>query len=117
VLEVLGTWARKGHWDNAALTTGVDGTIVLSTWSDTNYGIAVLDVSGEGERPMRVVSMGVGQGTIVVPAYRNMDGTTLVLERNGTQQPLRFTRFNTEKPGPDDIDVGNGEPDVLSEYF
>jgi hypothetical protein len=37
--------------------------------------ISLVDVSGEGGPPMRVLSIVTGQGCVVVPAYRNMEGT------------------------------------------
>ena len=56
-------------------------TLVISTWNDGEYAIAVVDVSGAGDWPMRVLSMVAGEGSIHVPAFRNMDGTTLVLQQ------------------------------------
>lgn len=117
VLEPLGIWARPDVFKNMALTTGADGTLVFSTWSDTKYAISIVDVSGHEGWPMRVLSMAVGDGTISVPAYRNMDGTTLVLEKAGTTLPLRITPFVVNKDGPEDLDVGDGYFGKLEQVF
>jgi hypothetical protein len=117
VLEPLGTWARPDIFTNVALTTGVDGTLVFSTWSDSQFGISIIDVSGQEGWPMRVLSMAVGDGTINVPAYRNLDGTTLVLQRAGTTRPLRITPFKTNEFDPTNLDVGGGEVGILEQVF
>ena len=65
---------------------------------------------------MRVLSMVMGEGAIELPAYRNMDGTSLVVvQRGGAKVPLRITSFMSDGPVP--IGVANGEPDVLGEVF
>ncbi len=117
VLEPLGTWFRPDVFRNVALTTGVDGTIVFSTWSNSQYGISVVDVSGQEARPMRVLSLAIGDGTIDVSAYRNMDGTTLVLRRGGATQAHRITPFKTSELDPVNLDVRDGEPSVLEQIF
>ena len=114
-LEPLGPWARNGYFPNMALTTGVDGTLVLSTWNDGEYAVAVVDVSGAGDWPMRVLSMVAGEGSIHVPAFRNMDGTTLVLQQGNARVPVRITPFMSGGPAP--IDVSDGAPDVLEAVF
>jgi Thrombospondin type 3 repeat len=116
VLEVLGSWTRKDVFKEVALTTGADGTLVFSTWNDSKYAISMVDVSG-GDLPMRVVSMAVGDGTIRVAAYRNMDGTTLVVEKAGKTVPLRLTPFKSDKELPQAIDVKDGLPDILDQVF
>jgi hypothetical protein len=47
-LELVGTWRRPGNLREAALTTGTDGTLVLTTWNDKRHAIAVLDL-GSGD--------------------------------------------------------------------
>lgn len=101
-LEVLGSWTRPGDLPNVALTTATDGNLVLSTWNDRRHMIAVLDPNADldrgnhsGQRPatnhLRVVSMRFGNGAVVLPAHKNLDGVTLVVrDTRGRSQALRI---------------------------
>ncbi|OJY16314.1 MAG: hypothetical protein BGO98_29950 [Myxococcales bacterium 68-20] len=118
VLDALWTWTRNDNYPNVALTTSADGALVVRTWNDHShvFALAVLDVSGAGDYPMQVISMAVGEGTVVVPAYRGIDGTSLVLHRGGADVALRFTAHDTDGL-PTELDVEGGKPVVLERVF
>jgi hypothetical protein len=126
-LEPLGTWNRPGNLREGALTTGSDGTLVITTWSDKKHAIAVLDVEGilrhrdHGERArhpqphrIEIVKLRFGKGTVAVPAHRNLDSLTLaVRDSNGTLVPTRLMP-DTPKSRDDDDDL---EMDDLERAF
>ena len=113
-LELLGTWRRPGNLTEIALTTGADGTLVITTWDDKKHAIAVLDLDATDKRGgeagqnaqarrIKVVSLRFGKGAVDIPAHRNLDGLTLVVRAgDGTLVP---TRISPEDPkSKDDAD-------------
>jgi len=77
VLDALWTWTRNDNYPNVALTTSADGALVVRTWNDHShvFALAVLDVSGAGDYPMQVISMAVGEGTVIVPVFDQRKAT------------------------------------------
>jgi hypothetical protein len=99
-LEPVGAWERPGRRPNVAMTTGSDGTLVITTWDATTHAVAVLDVTAAGPA-MRVLSLGFGDGAVGVPAHRSRDGVTLAV-LDGGDNPVAIRRTSTAR---DELDV------------
>lgn len=112
-LEPVGTWERPGNLREVAMTTGTDGTLVITSWNDSKHAIVVLDPGSlyqdsgghlgqpTGKRRIRAVSMRFGKGAVAVPAYRNRDSITLaVVGPDGNPMPVR--RTDADPKGKDD---------------
>ena len=126
-LELLGTWHRPGNLHEAAITTGSDGTLVITTWNEKKYAIAVLDADGvirhrdhderaRHSQPQRVeiLRLRFGKGAVAVPAHRNLDSITLaVRDGNGALVPTRIMP-DAPKSKDDDDDL---EMDELERAF
>ncbi len=124
-LEVVGSWGRRGELANVGLTTGSDGTLVFSTWSDEKYAVAVLDLTrpfpDEGKhkgqdiakRRIRVAELRFGSGSVVVPAYRNLESVTLVVHDKGDDMAVRIVGDAPKGKG----DIDDGDVDDLAAAF
>lgn len=117
-LEPVASWARPGKFSEVALTVGTDGTLVVTTWNESSYAVAVvgLDAHRAGSAgPPRVLELRFGRGSVTVPAYRNLDSMTLVvLDGDGSPQPTRLPSRWT--PTDEDSD-GYEKIDTLSRAF
>lgn len=127
-LEVVGMWRRPGKFQHAAVTTGSDGTLVISTWNDKKHAITVLDLDSRAHdrarknhdddsgplRRIKVVAMRFGKGAVEIPAYRNLDSITLVLRNaDGTLVP---TRIAPDGPKSNE-DMDDGDLEDLERSF
>lgn len=112
-LEPVGTWERPGNLREVAMTTGTDGTLVITSWNDSKHAIVVLDPGSlyqdsgvhlgqpAGKRSIHAVSMRFGKGAVAVPAYRNRDSITLaIVGPDGNPMPVR--RTDADPKGKDD---------------
>ncbi|CAN5478289.1 hypothetical protein BH09MYX1_BH09MYX1_37590 [soil metagenome] len=95
------------NFDHFGLTTGPDGSLLLSTWNVDQYNLAVLQTSGEpfsGDPPIaagvRLVYLSSGQvGSVLVPPVRTLDGILLLLNTPTGFQARRIAPvFSDQKP-------------------
>jgi hypothetical protein len=105
-VEVLAEWPARGAFSKFALTTGRDGSIVLSSSSATEHAIAVLATNG---RAIKLQSMRTGPDPLSVPAFKSLDGqlTYVRIDRDGTQipdsQPVRMPARSDIPPDVRDV--------------
>jgi len=125
-LEPIARWRCLGNLRDVALTTGSDGTLVITAWNEKKHAIAVVDptwmptsggrrVSTSSRRSrVRLVSLRFGKGAVEIPAHRNLDGITLVLKE--TSGKLVPTRIGPNAPRTNE-DVDDDDIDVLEKAF
>jgi hypothetical protein len=90
-LETIGAWPAGSTYSHVALTTGADGTLLLTTWNADSYNTAVLWTAGEPveDEPvhhdgMQVVYFAHHRGVLAAPALRSLDGIlALTRDRSG----------------------------------
>jgi hypothetical protein len=114
-LEVMGRWQRRGKFSDAELTTGTDGTLVMSTWNGKEHAIAVIDPDASPHdngrraagRLLRVTSITYGSGALEVPAHRNRESLTFVTRTaSGSTRAMRILNSALDpKSGSDSLDV------------
>jgi hypothetical protein len=103
-VEIAHEWTRVGRFDEYALTTGAQGTLVVTAWSASQHAIALIDV---GPRTYMAHALYFDKDAVVIPAHQNVDGITLgtrdattgslLLVRQSTSERTRGDRVSTEK--------------------
>ncbi len=113
--RLVGDWTRTGAHPNVALTTGANGSIVISTWSNSEHFIAELQLDPpgttpitefDGEFPVRgtpVTLEGIhlralvrGANALRTPALRNLRG--LIYWRERRTDPERAPSTDPDSP-------------------
>jgi hypothetical protein len=79
-VEVLETWPRSDARPNIALTTGADGSLVVSCWSDEAHTVA--KVVMEPNR-LRLRGLWHGPDALALPAFAGVDGVFGVRKKGG----------------------------------
>jgi len=82
-LHKIAEWKRPPRFDNFALTSGADLSIVVSAWNQKKHAICVLSNQKDG---LVVRGRFSGRGSMVVPAAADFDGITF-LQRNEAFSP------------------------------
>jgi V8-like Glu-specific endopeptidase len=71
-VELIKEWPRLGRFDSFALTTGADGSLILSTWNAKRHAILALTFRTTDIDP-HLVALFFGKGAIAIPAAKSMD--------------------------------------------
>ena len=114
VLEPLANWRAGGAFSQASLTTGADGSVVITTWNSRSHAVAVLDTSppapplhghhhgplAQREPRVRLLQLLFGEGEVEIPAHRNPESVTLLIHgRSGDLVPVRVPSTRGEIGG------------------
>ena len=86
-VEVLAEWRRRSDYTDVDITTGRDGSLVLSASSPTKHAIAVLATDGVTVRARALCS---GDDPIAVAASKSLDGylSYVLRKSDGSQEPV-----------------------------
>jgi hypothetical protein len=101
-LHKMGEWRRGHRLEHFALTSGTEGSLVVSAWSEKRHTICVL--ANDAER-IRLRDVHSGKGALLVPAYQNLDGLSYLRDtKSGPAPALESIGHRGADDGDDDND-------------
>jgi hypothetical protein len=104
-VQVAESRPHQSKYTDFGITSGTDGSIVLTAWNNQHHAIAVLGVNG---LIMRLKALYFGHDPIVISAYKNADAITFVTRsRDGTVKPQAQVMRLIHDKDLDDDEVGD----------
>jgi hypothetical protein len=106
VIQVIAQWESHRHHTNFELTTGAEGSLVISASRRERHAIAVLSVDG---LTPALTALYFGRDPIVLSAYKSLDGVTFATQaKDGSVVPQRQLETRRHEADLEDDRSGKG---------